>query len=72
MSVMTVVEQGLRSGTDEELFDTCSAEGRTLVTAIVISPRSRKFPPEKSAGIGVLDVGPITTFKGSFADYGTS
>jgi predicted nuclease of predicted toxin-antitoxin system len=30
--VMTVVEQGLRHITDEELFEICSAEGRTLVT----------------------------------------
>jgi hypothetical protein len=32
--VMTVAERGLRGVTDEELFEICSTEGRTLITLV--------------------------------------
>jgi predicted nuclease of predicted toxin-antitoxin system len=56
--VMTVWDQGLRGVTDQKLFEICSAEGRTLVTLDRDFGQVPRFPPEKSAGIVILDVGP--------------
>jgi predicted nuclease of predicted toxin-antitoxin system len=62
--VMTVWDEGLRGITDEELFEICSAEGRALITLDRDFGQVTRFPPEKSAGIIVLDVGPRTTRQG--------
>ncbi|HKN10942.1 MAG TPA: DUF5615 family PIN-like protein [Pseudomonadota bacterium] len=62
--VRTVWDQGLRGVTDEELFETCSAEGRALVTLDRDFGQVPRFPPEKSAGIVILEVGPRTTLQG--------
>lgn len=62
--VMTVVEQHLHGISDEELFEVCSSEGRVLVTLDRDFGQVTRFPPEKSAGIVVLDVGPRITLPG--------
>ncbi len=62
--VMTVWDQGLRGVTDEELFEVCAAEGRALITLDRDFGQVTRFPPERSAGIVVLDVGPRTTLQG--------
>ena len=61
--VMTVWDQGLRGVTDEELFEVCAAEGRALITLDRDFGQVTRFPPERSAGIVVLDVGPRTTLQ---------
>jgi predicted nuclease of predicted toxin-antitoxin system len=62
--VMTVWDEGLRGASDEALFKICSAEGRALVTLDRDFGQVTRFPPEKSAGIIVLDVGPRATRQG--------
>jgi len=61
--VTTVWDQGLRGVTDEKLFETCSAEGRALVTLDRDFGQVPRFPPEKSAGIVILEVGSRTTLR---------
>ena len=62
--VMTVLDQALRGVSDEELFKICSAEGRALVTLDRDFGQVPRFPPERSAGIVILEVGPRTTLQG--------
>ena len=61
--VMTVWDQGLRGVTDEQLFEVCAAEGRALITLDRDFGQVTRFPPERSAGILVLDVGSRTTLQ---------
>jgi predicted nuclease of predicted toxin-antitoxin system len=62
--VMTVRDQGLLGVGDERLFEICAAEARALVTLDRDFGQVTRFPPEKSAGIIVLDVGPRATLDG--------
>jgi predicted nuclease of predicted toxin-antitoxin system len=62
--VMTVWDQDLRGISDEQLFEVCSAEGRALITLDRDFGQVPRFPPEKSFGIVVLEVGPKTTLRG--------
>ena len=56
--VMTVCEQNLGGTADETLFEVCATEGRTLVTLDHDFGQVTRFPPEKSAGLVVLEAGP--------------
>ena len=60
--VMTVWDQGLEGVADEQLFEVCCAEARALVTLDRDFGQVMRFPPEKSAGIIILDVGPQVAF----------
>jgi predicted nuclease of predicted toxin-antitoxin system len=62
--VMTVWDQDLHGVGDERLFEICAAEGRALITLDRDFGQVPRFPPEKSAGIVVLEVGPRTTLHG--------
>jgi len=62
--VMTVWDQGLHGVDDEKLFEVCSSEGRALITLDRDFGQVTRFPPERSAGIVVLDTGPSTTLRG--------
>ena len=62
--VTTVRDQGLGGATDEELFEACSTEGRALITLDHDFGQVTRFPPEKSAGIILLHVGPQTSLQG--------
>ena len=62
--VTTVWDQGLHGVTDVKLFETCSAEGRALVTLDRDFGQVPRFPPERSAGIVILEAGPRTTLRG--------
>ena len=62
--VMTVWDQQLHGVSDEKLFEICLVEARALVTLDRDFGQVTRFPPEKSAGIIVLDVGPTTTLDG--------
>jgi predicted nuclease of predicted toxin-antitoxin system len=65
--VMTVRDQGLRGISDERLFEICAAEGRALVTLDRDFGQVPRFPPERSAGIIILEVGPQATLQGILA-----
>jgi predicted nuclease of predicted toxin-antitoxin system len=62
--VMTVWDQNLHGVSDERLFEVCAAEGRALVTLDRDFGQVLRFPPEKCAGIIILDVGPRATVQG--------
>jgi predicted nuclease of predicted toxin-antitoxin system len=62
--VMTVRDQDLQGVTDENLFEVCRAEGRALITLDRDFGQVLRFPPEKSAGIIVLEIGPGATLQG--------
>jgi predicted nuclease of predicted toxin-antitoxin system len=62
--VVTVWDQGLHGVADERLFEVCSAERRALITLDRDFGQVPRFPPEKSAGIIVLEVGSRTTLQG--------
>ena len=61
--VATVRDQGLGGAPDEGLFATCAAEGRILITLDRDFSRVPRFPPERSAGIVILETGPRTTLR---------
>jgi predicted nuclease of predicted toxin-antitoxin system len=61
---MTVREQGLQSAADERVFEVAAREGRTLVTLDRDLGQVLRFPPEASAGIIVIDVGPRASHQG--------
>jgi predicted nuclease of predicted toxin-antitoxin system len=62
--VVTVWDENLHGVTDEALFAICSAERRVLVIPDRDFGKVPRFPPEKSAGIVVSEVGPRTTVEG--------
>ena len=55
--VMTVSEQRLSGTPDEQLFDICRDEKRALVTLDHDFGQTLRFPPEKTAGVVVLECG---------------
>jgi predicted nuclease of predicted toxin-antitoxin system len=55
--VATVYEQGLSGSSDNRLFEVCVAEARTLITLDRDFGHVPRFPPEKTAGIVVLELG---------------
>jgi predicted nuclease of predicted toxin-antitoxin system len=59
--VMTVRDQGLEGATDERLFEVCVMEERALITLDRDFGQVLRFPPERSAGVVVLDTGPRAT-----------
>ncbi|MBK9251782.1 MAG: DUF5615 family PIN-like protein [Proteobacteria bacterium] len=56
--VSTVTLQSLNGTADENLFDVCIAEQRVLVTLDHDFGQVLRFPPERSAGIVILEVAP--------------
>jgi len=62
--VMTVRDQDLQGVSDEKLFEVCAAERRALITLDRDFGQVLRFPPEKSAGIIVLEIGPRATLQG--------
>jgi predicted nuclease of predicted toxin-antitoxin system len=62
--VMTVWDQGLHGVSDEKLFEICAVEGRALITLDHDFGQVLRFPPERSAGIVILEVGRRTTLQG--------
>jgi predicted nuclease of predicted toxin-antitoxin system len=61
--VMSVWDQNLHGVSDEALFDVCLAEGRVLITLDRDFGQVLRFPPERSAGIVVLDLGQRATIQ---------
>lgn len=62
--VMSVREQGLGGSSDEKLFNVCCDEGRVLVTLDRDFGQIPRFPPERSAGIVILEVGGAVSVPG--------
>jgi len=58
--VATVRMQALGGTTDENLFAVCAREKRALITLDHDFGQVLRFPPEKSAGIVVLETTPRT------------
>ncbi len=56
--VSTVTSQSLNGTADENLFEVCIAEQRTLVTLDHDFGQVLRFPPERSAGVVILEVAP--------------
>lgn len=59
--VMTVPEQGLSGMVDEIIFRVCISEGRTLITLDRDFGQIPRFPPKRSAGIVILELGAPAT-----------
>jgi predicted nuclease of predicted toxin-antitoxin system len=59
--VSTVREQGMAGSADEVLFQTCTEERRTLITLDRDFGQVPRFPPGRSAGIVVLELGAPAT-----------
>ena len=55
--VATVYDQGLSGCTDDSLFEVCVAENRTLITLDRDFGHVTRFPPNKTAGIVILELG---------------
>jgi predicted nuclease of predicted toxin-antitoxin system len=55
--VIGVRDQGLGGKADDIVYDVCVAEGRALITLDRDFGQVPRFPPERSAGIVVLDLG---------------
>lgn len=55
---MTVREQDLQSAPDDRVFEVAAREGRTLVTLDRDLGQVLRFPPDASAGVIVIEVGP--------------
>jgi predicted nuclease of predicted toxin-antitoxin system len=62
--VLTVLDQQLHGVSDEDLFEICAQEGRAIITLDRDFGQVLRFPPEKSAGIIILDLGPRVTHEG--------
>jgi predicted nuclease of predicted toxin-antitoxin system len=55
--VMTVREQGLGGCSDNEIFDVCATEGRTFITLDRDFGHVLRFPPERTGGVVILELG---------------
>jgi hypothetical protein len=55
--VMTVREQNLGGRSDDAIFEVCCAERRTLITLDRDFGNVLRFPPRRSAGIVIVDLG---------------
>jgi hypothetical protein len=65
--VMTVREQNLQGTRDETLFDVCAGEARVLITLDHDFGQVLRFPPDRSAGLVILEPGARVT-SGSLLD----
>jgi predicted nuclease of predicted toxin-antitoxin system len=55
--VMTVREQDLGGYSDDAIFQVCCEEQRTLITLDRDFGNLLRFPPHRSAGIAIIDLG---------------
>jgi hypothetical protein len=55
--VATVREQGLGGAADDRIFAVCASEERILITLDRDFGHVPRFPPQRSAGIVILDLG---------------
>jgi predicted nuclease of predicted toxin-antitoxin system len=55
--VATVREQGLGGHSDSEILGACGQEGRALITLDRDFGHVLRFPPERAAGIVILELG---------------
>src|SRR5471030_1714313 len=59
--VLTVREQNLEGARDETLFDVCAGEDRVLITLDHDFGQVLRFPPERGAGVVILEPGSRVT-----------
>lgn len=55
--VATVREQGLGGSSDSEIFGACARERRALITLDRDFGHVLRFPPERAAGVVILELG---------------
>lgn len=55
--VATVREEGLAGAADTAVFEVCATEARTLVTLDRDFGQILRFPPSRSAGVVILEIG---------------
>jgi hypothetical protein len=67
LDVMNVHEQGLGGAPDDQIFEACVSEGRTLVTLDRDFGQVPRFPPGRGAGIVVIDLGGPASMPGLLA-----
>lgn len=65
--VMTVRDEGLLGAPDERVFEVAQQEKRILVTLDRDPGQILRFPPNESAGIVIIDVGPRANHAGLLA-----
>jgi predicted nuclease of predicted toxin-antitoxin system len=68
--VVTVRDQALEGSPDAQLFGICAGEGRVLITLDHDFGQVLRFPPRRSAGIVVLELGPHPNPQRLFARIG--
>lgn len=59
--VMTIRDQNLQGASDEMVFKVCADEARVLITLDHDFGQVLRFPPERSAGLVVLEPGARVT-----------
>jgi predicted nuclease of predicted toxin-antitoxin system len=62
--VATVHEQGLSGATDDQVFDACLSENRTLITLDRDFGHVPRFSPSRTAGIVVVELGEPASQRG--------
>ena len=65
--VMTVRDQNLQGARDQTLFDVCAGEDRILITLDHDCGQVLRFPPERGAGLVILEPG-LRVTPGSLLD----
>ena len=65
--VMTVRDQNLQGARDQTLFDVCAGEDRILITLDHDCGQVPRFPPERGAGLVILEPG-LRVTPGSLLD----
>jgi hypothetical protein len=58
---MTVRDQNLQRASDETLFDVCANEDRVLITLDHDFGQVLRFPPDRGAGLVILEPGARVT-----------
>jgi hypothetical protein len=58
---MTVRDQGLQGASDTTRFDVCAGEDRVLITLDHDFGQVLRFPPERAAGLVILEPGARVT-----------
>jgi len=59
--VMTVRDQNLQGAPDRIVFEACANEARILLTLDHDFGQVLRFPPERGAGVVILETGPRVT-----------
>ncbi|HEV2623920.1 MAG TPA: DUF5615 family PIN-like protein [Xanthobacteraceae bacterium] len=62
--VATVRDERLQGSSDDQIFQVCVSERRILITLDRDFGHASRFPPKRSAGIIILELGGRASFQG--------